>query len=193
VEVIALSDSVVLWDYPDESASVGFLNGEMAFTLVHSCGDCFAGTKEMTREPNGVLSAEGWRAGVWSVGAAGQTEINHLWPPDSPLRMDVLWLSDYTGMTEDTLTGFTPEPGETFTLWDEIVLETRSAGRNLFGMHADCRMGDDEIGAVLLSFEGAKPLPLIGWSIDYDSMTFSQVTDPNNSEVGDCYEPAPRP
>ena len=73
MKVVALSDSVVLWDYPDEPASVGFLNGEMAFTLVHSCGDCFAGTKEMTREPNGVLSAEGWRAGVWSVGAAGQT------------------------------------------------------------------------------------------------------------------------
>ena len=107
--------------------------------------------------------------------------------------MDVLWLSDYTGMTEDTLTGFTPEPGETFTLWDETVLETRSAGIGLFGMHADCQIGDDEIGAVLLSFEGGKPLPLIGWSIDYDSMTFSQISDPSNIEVGDCYEPAPRP
>jgi hypothetical protein len=193
VEVTVLSDSVVLWDYPDEPASVGYLNGELAFTLVQSCGTCFAGTKQMTREPNGALTAEGWRAGVWSVGATGQTEINHLWPPDSPLGMDVLWLTDYTGMTEDTLTGFTPEPGETFTLWDEIVLETRTVGENLFGMHAYCLTGDDQIGAVLLSFEEATPVPLIGWTVDYDSMMVSRVTDPWNIEVGDCYEPAARP
>ena len=60
-------------------------------------------------------------------------------------------------------------------------------------MHADCCTGGDEIGAVLLSFEGRNLVPLIGWTIDHDSMPFERVFDPSNIKVGNCYDPAARP
>jgi hypothetical protein len=127
------------------------------------------------------------------VGPAGQTEINHLWPPGTPLDMDVLWLTDYSGITADTLTGFTPDPGDTFTLFDELVLEARGEGKSSFGLHTDCQAGDDEIAAVLLSFEGPTPVPLIGWTVDYGSMQFAVVSDPSSIQIGNCDEPTPRP
>jgi len=191
--VTELPGSIMLWDYEDSPTSLSFRNDDLLFSLSQSCADCFGASKEMTREPNGVLTAEGWRAGIWTVGPAGQTEINHLWPPDTAIGTDVLWLTDYTGMTADTLTGFTPEPGDTFTLWDQLVLEPRGAGKGMFGLHADCRTGDQQIGAVLFSFEGHTAIPLIGWTIDYDSMTFVRVNDPSSIQLGNCYEPAPRP
>ncbi len=192
VEVVALSDSVDLWVYPDEQTSAGWLDGEFAFTLTKSSGDGFASSLEMVREPGGVMTEHGWRAGVWTVGRNGQTEINHLWPPEAPANVDVLWLTDYTGITEATLTGFTPEPSDAFTVWDEIVLETRDQGEGRFALHADCKTANGDIGAALLSFETGRPVPLMGWTIDYDSMTFVLVHDPSTIRVGDCYEAEPR-
>lgn len=193
VTQVELADGIVAWVDPDEPTITAFRNAEMIFTLTQSCGDCFAGTREMTREPNGVLSTEGWHGGVWTVGPYGQLEINRLWPPDTPLNMDVLWLSDYTGMTADTLTGFTPEPSDVFVLYDELVLEPRGTSQGSFGLHADCGVGDGEIAAALLSFEHPTPTVLMAWTIDDQSMTFTQLDDLELLTVGNCLEPEPRP
>jgi len=193
VAEVDLGDDIVAWVYQDEPTIVAFRGSEMIFTLTHSCGDCFATKKEMTRDPNGVLTAEGWKGGVWTVGDYGQIEINRLWPPETPLNMDVLWLSDYTGVTEDTLTGFTPEPSDTFTLYDELVLEPRGDNKGAFGLHADCKVEDDQIAAALLSFEGPTPVALMAWTIDYDSMTFTPLEDLNTLSIGNCLTPKPRP
>ena len=51
---------------------------------------------------------------------------------------------------------------------------------------------DGDIGAALLSFETESPIPIMGWIIDYNSMTLIPVDDPNTIEVGDCYLPEAR-
>jgi hypothetical protein len=53
-----LSNSIVLTTHEGESTSAGFRGSDLVFTLTQSCGNCFAAGKEMTREPNVVLSAE---------------------------------------------------------------------------------------------------------------------------------------
>jgi hypothetical protein len=105
----------------------------------------------------------------------------------------VLWLTDYTGTTRDILTGFTPDESGTFTLHDELVLETRGSGEGQFALHADCQTDSDDIGAALISFEDGIPNVLIGWNIDYTTMRFTQVDDPVSIEIGGCYTPTARP
>ena len=189
---IDLPNDLVLWVYPDQPTSAAFREDELIFTLTHSCGECFGNGKEMFREPNGVLSAEGWQGGVWTVNNNQQTEINRLWPPDTPFNMDVLWLTDYTGITADTLTGYTPDPGTHFTLHDELVLEPRGNNIGNFGLQADCSAAGGDIAAALLSFEGPQPVPLIGWTINYQTMSFEQVDDPATLTIGDCLTAEPR-
>lgn len=193
VTEIDLGDGIVARVNPNEPTIAALRGSELIFTLTRSCGDCFAGSKEMTREPNGVLTAEGWKGGVWTVGDYGQVEINRLWPPETAFNMDVLWLSDYTGMTADTLTGFTPEPSDVFTLYDELVLEPTGDNQGNFGLHADCKVKDDQIAAALLSFEGPTPSALMAWTIDFDTLTFAPVDDPDTLSIGNCLHPEPRP
>jgi hypothetical protein len=177
-------------DYTVISAMRG---DKLVFTLTQCPGECFAQERRLTRSPDGVLSTVGFQGAVWKVNEYGQTEIAHLWPPDTAFDMDVLWLTDYTGSTRDTLTGFTPAESDTFTLHDELVLETRTGGKGLFALHTDCQTDGDDIGAALISFENENPVVLIGWSIDYTTMKFTQVDDPNSIEIGGCYTPTARP
>jgi hypothetical protein len=58
VTVTELSNSIVLTTQEGESTSAGFRGSDLVFTLTQSCGNCFVAGKEMTREPNVVLSAE---------------------------------------------------------------------------------------------------------------------------------------
>lgn len=189
---VRLTDDLVLWDYPDDPQSVGMRGSEVVFVLTHSEGEYFAGDKELLREPEGVMSAEGWQGGVWQVGDYRQVEVNRLWPPDLP-DTDVLWLTSYTGGTADQLTGYTPPPGDTFDLYDELVLETRRLGVGNFGLHADCRAGEDQLAAALISFEGPKPLPLIGWIVDRQALAFVPVEDLEGLVLGGCLALQPRP
>jgi hypothetical protein len=165
----------------------------LLFTLTQCPGRCFAQDRRLTRSPDGVLSTVGYQGSVWKVNKYGQTEITHLWPSDTAFDMDVLWLTDYTGSTRDMLTGYTPDESDTFTLHDELVLETRTDGKGLFALHADCQTDGDDIGAALVSFEGEEPVVLIGWRIDYTTMRFSSVDDPSTIQIGGCYEPTARP
>jgi hypothetical protein len=156
------------------SAAEGSRGDEVLFALTHD-PDVFADV-EMVREPNGVLASyrPGWHSYVWHVfefvpgnenspGDYLQVEIHRLWSADEPT--DVLWLTDYSGASRDTLTGYpipgTPPLGPTFVLLDALVLEGRL---DLFGLHNDCQIVDDDIGAALLSFEGDEPVVLIGWT-----------------------------
>jgi len=178
----------------------GIRDGEILFTVTHD-PVVFANV-EMTREPNGVLTSLGWHSYLWHVYefvAAGedfpgdylQVEIHRLWPADEAI--DVLWLTDYSGATRDTSTGFPvsgpPPQGGSFTLFDAVVLEGQL---DRFGLHNDCRIAGDDIGAALFSFEGDTPVPLIAWVVDGDKRAFVEVPDPAAVDLGDCLPPEPR-
>lgn len=181
----------------DGAVTTGVQNGETVFTVTHD-PTRFANL-EMTPEPNGVLTSLGWKGSVWEVhefvpgeenspGEYLQVEIHRLWPADQAL--DLLWLTDYSGTTWDTLTGFTPqEPFDTFTLFDALLLEGQL---DRFGLHADCRTPEDDIGVALLSFEDGAPVPLMAWTFDLDTMTFVELVSPQVIEPGDCMAPEPR-
>ena len=180
----------------------GIRNGEILFTVTHDPA-VFADV-EMTREPNGVLASlrPGWHSYVWHVhefvagtenspGDYLQVEIHRIWPADE--ATDVLWLTDYSGATRDTLTGFprtgSPLQGSTFTLFDAVVLEGQL---DRFGLHNDCRIAGDDIGAALLSFESGAPVPLVAWVVDADKRAFVELPDLAAIDLGDCVSPEPR-
>jgi hypothetical protein len=176
--------------------TTGVRDDETVFTLTHDPVG-FADL-ELTRQPGGILEDLGYKGGVWDVeeivpgtetspGEYVQIEIHRLWPPDEPV--DVLWLTDYSGVTRDTLTGYTPEPGDTFTLFDALVLEGEL---DQFGLHADCEMPDGEIGAALLYFEAEEPVPLVAWAMDRETMTLVELDDPAAIQLGDCLTPQAR-
>lgn len=198
------ADGIVLRVYEnqpsgDATIAAAFRDSDLLFTLTHSCLECLAGSLEMTREPGGVLTKLGWHSEVWQSGTSDwQIEITRLWPPDGPFAAsDILWLTDYTGITRDTLTGFDPEPGDLFTLYDELTLTTFGENTDNFGLHPNCSGLDEEnreedITAVLVSFEDYWPKALTGWTIDHKTMTFEQVADPTTLTIGTCLEAEPR-
>lgn len=193
VEVVG---DLTLSYYPEDEDYIvisAMRGDDLVFTLTQCPGLCFAQDRRLSRSPDGVLSTVGFQGSVWKVNQYGQTEITHLWPPDAASHMDVLWLTDYTGTTRDILTGFTPDERDTFTLYDEVVLETRTGGKGQFALHTDCQVNGDDISAALISFLDDKPTVLIGWNIDYTTMRFTQVDDPSSIEIGGCYTPTPRP
>ncbi len=181
------------------SIAQGTRGEEALFTLTHDPG--VFDEVEMVREPNGVLASyrAGWHSYVWHVftfvegtenspGDYLQVEIHRLWSADE--ATDVLWLTDYSGASRDTLTGYpvpgSPPLGPTFTLLDALVLEGRL---DLFGLHNDCQVVGDDIGAALLSFEGDTPVPLIGWIVDPETRAFVEVDDLASLSIGDCLSP----
>jgi hypothetical protein len=185
---------------PEGNTIAGLRGEDLLFRVNFNRDGFFIGDAETTREPDGTLSSSGWEVTVWdsaeiipgsetSPGRYRQTEIHRLWPTDS--YIDVLWLTDYSGATRDTLTGYTPDEAETFTVFDEIVLQGEDLG--LFALHPNCATGDGQISAALLSFESGTPIPVIAWTIDYETMTFVELADPSTVTLGDCYTPAPRP
>jgi hypothetical protein len=178
------------------TVTTGIRSGRTLFTVTHDPAG-FADV-ETNREPDGVLTTLGWEGSVWSVheivpgnedspGEYLQVEIHRLWPQDT--ATDVLWLTNYSGATEDTLTGYTPKPSDTFTLFDALVLE---GGLDRFGLHPDCRATGGDIGAALLSFEGDTPVVIMAWTIDIETMTFVVMADAGDIEVGECFDPEPR-
>lgn len=184
------------------SVTTGLRDGETVFTVTHD-PTMFADV-DMAREPDGVLASyrPGWHSYVWTVhefvaadethgGEYLQVEIHRLWPADAPT--DVLWLTDYSGATRDILTGFPvsgpPPQSGTFELLDALVLEGQL---DMFGLHNDCQIVGEEIGAALLSFEGDTPVPLMGWVIDIETRTFLEVDDPATFDLGGCVPPEPK-
>ena len=178
------------------TVTTGIRSGRSMFTVTHDPAG-FADV-EMTREPDGVLTTLGWQGSVWNVdeivpgdenspGEYLQVEIHRLWPSDT--ATDVLRLTNYSGASEDTLTGYTPKPSDTLMLFDALVLEE---GLDRFGLHPDCRTTGEEIGAALLSFEGDVPVPIMAWTIDIETMTFVEMADAGGLELGDCFDPEPR-
>lgn len=179
----------------------GVRNGATLFVLTHHAGSpTFGADVILAREPQGALSRNGFLGTVWHVqevvpgeedspGVWKQWEIHRLWPLDHPM-LDVIWLTDYSGATGDTLTGYPIEPGDDFLLHDEITLELNQLDQ--VGLHGDCRVREDQIAAALVSFDGPVPKPLLVWIIDYDSATFIELSDLDGLRFGDCFKPEPR-
>ncbi len=154
------------------------------------------GELTLTRQPFGTLSEIGWRGTVWQVhelapgserrsGRYLQVEIHRLWPEG---ETDVLWLTDYSGATRDQLTGYPPDEGHDFTLFDALTLR---GALDRFGLHADCRVGGDIAGA-LVSFEGESPEVLAAWAVDTDARQLVEMDDLDQVEFGHCIDPRPR-
>jgi len=174
------------------SVTTGTRYGETLFTLTHDPAR-FADLA-MTRQPNGTLVTLGWQHAVWTVQHSGypqatQLEIHRLWPTEP--EIDMLWLTDYSGVTRDTLTGFTPAPSDTFKLLDALILEGDLAR---FGLHADCRveLDSNEVSVALLSFANDTTVPIIAWQIDHGSQTLHPLQDPTTMILGECFTPQPR-
>lgn len=182
----------------DEVGAVGYRAGDIVFTAVRDRSP-FEGLV-MTRQPNGIVEEMGWQSAVWQVhefvagseysaGSYLQVELHHLWPPD--MEADVIWLTDYSGVTRNTLTGFTPTDATTFALHDALVLR---GDLEQYALHPQCSGSAGDITVLLVSFErSSQPAVVAAWSIDTETMTLVPVVDASLPAIdATCGAPAPR-